>query len=556
VGLAKAWAVASTAYGELGFQAIYAMRLGNLPPELDPKKLQRRSRRLVLESKIVVGILLVLMGLGGGFALTPTVQQYLAPHATPGIYQVSLIAALLLLQLSFLWTTGIQVLPTLLGSRILATLETLPLPDRDLDWAGFFLFLRLFDIPAAAIIIGSPLGVGLALHSAPAALALVPGAVAVVVIALALALKTGSAFVRRVQGSPTGLGSSLLRWLFLMLWAVPAFAIYGFLSFSPEYLRYVSALAVTDPTAATAFLAVFPFPLALYPVLVAQGLAGSINVGIPTSGLVPLIVLGMFYLGLIYLLGVWLLRAPRRLAHSNPEGRTYRRPGPATLETQNPIGAMVLKDLRIASRVPAFAFIVLLPIIDAFVLGLSTYIGTPSSASIFNLGVAAVAFAAGLATIFGPAFFATEVLGYSYTRTLPLRARTLIAGKVMLVLLVYVLASTVVLAFTLARVFTPGVIVIFVLAELPALTAAALLEFGVLYRVSERRGLPITNLYTGAWWAMIVAIPGVIVAALPIAAFHLIAAPATGLTLMALASVVELLVFFLLALYWTAGRSR
>jgi hypothetical protein len=46
------------------------------------------------------------------------------------------------------------------------------------------------------------------------------------------------------------------------------------------------------------------------------------------------------------------------------------------------------------------------------------------------------------------------------------------------------------------------------------------------------------------------------VAALPIAAFHLIAAPATGLTLMALASVVELLVFFLLALYWTAGRSR
>jgi predicted permease len=556
VGRRDAWKIASVAYRELGFQAIYALRHGNLPPEMDPQDLQKRSRRLVLESKIIVSLLLIVMGLGGGFALTPTVQAFLAPAATPGLYQVSLLAALLLLQLSFLWTTGIQVLPTLLGSRILPTLEMLPLPERDLDWAGCFLFLRLFDLPALAIIVATPLGVGLALGSPLAGLALLPGAIGVVVLALVLALETGYAFVRRVQGSPTGARASVLRWTFLVLWTIPAFAIYGFLSFSPEFLRGLSALAVANPDAAVAVLAIFPFPLALLPVLVAGLLGPGVAIGVPLPAVGLLLALALGYLVLLGYLATWLVRAPRRLARAVPEGREPRTGAIARLEPRSPTGAMVLKDLRIASRVPGYAFIVLLPLIDALVLGLSTYVGTPSAANVFNLGVAAVSTAAFLATFFGPAFFATEVMGYSYTRTLPLRPRTLLAGKVLLVLLVYTLAATIVVAFTLARVFSPLIFLAFILAELPALSAAALLEFGILYRVSERRGLPLTNLYTGAWWATIVVIPGLVVIGLPLAAFGLIAAHATGITLMALASLAELAVVFLLTLYWTAGRAR
>jgi ABC-type Fe3+ transport system permease subunit len=51
--------------------------------------------------------------------------------------------------------------------------------------------------------------------------------------------------------------------------------------------------------------------------------------------------------------------------------------------------------------------------------------------------------------------------------------------------------------------------------------AAALLELGILFRRARARGLPITNLYAGAWYAVIVSIPGLVVAAAPLVAFQL-----------------------------------
>jgi predicted permease len=203
--------------------------------------------------------------------------------------------------------------------------------------------------------------------------------------------------------------------------------------------------------------------------------------------------------------------------------------------------AVLVKDLRTASRTPGFAFLILLPLLDALAIGLWTYSSNTTSANAFSLGSGAVATAALLATFFGPAFFAIEVMGYSYTRTLPIAQRSLLAGKIALIALLYLVSATVVLGVTIVKVDQPVVFLAFIAAEFPAVLGAAMTELGLLFIVARRRGLPIVNLYTGAWWLTLVAIPGVLLAGIPLVLYWVLSVgnPVNALYVMALVGLAE-----------------
>ncbi|MGD0250444.1 MAG: hypothetical protein ABSB97_06115, partial [Thermoplasmata archaeon] len=435
-----------------------------------------------------------------------------------GIFQAGLLTGLLSLDVAFLWWTGMQVLPTFLSSGVLPVLETLPIDDRTLGRAAGLLYLRLFDLPALTVLVATPVLVGFSLGPW-AGLAVLPGALAAVGFAIALSLVTGRFFVRRVQGSRGGGGSTVVRWAYLVLWLVPAFAMFGFVTAAPAFFGFLGRLSTHPPSlAGHLLLGAFPFSFATLPAVVSSGPAGF---GLDPVGWLFLAAASVGYL----LLAAWsVLRVFGSVRHVSvvppSSARSLRRPR-LDLAPQPVMLAVLTKDLRVASRTPGFAFLILLPILDALVLGLWTYVRVPGSAVASGLALAAVTIAALLATFFGPAFFAIEVLAYSYGRTLPLSDRSLLGGKVLLVALMYLVASGVVLGVTLTRVFDPLVFSLFVAAELPAVVAAALLELGILFRRARARGLPITNLYAGAWYAVIVSIPGLVVAAAPLVAFQL-----------------------------------
>jgi hypothetical protein len=128
------------------------------------------------------------------------------------------------------------------------------------------------------------------------------------------------------------------------------------------------------------------------------------------------------------------------------------------------------------------------------------------------------------------------VVAYSYGRTLPLPDRTLVLGKVALIAMIYLVAAGLVLAITDLRISDPWVFLGFILAELPAVMAASFLELGILLRRARRRGLPLVNLYTGAWVAVLVSIPGLFVASAPLVTFEVFrgAAGVVGVGAMAL----------------------
>ena len=533
--------LSDVAFTELSLQAIYASRQGNLLPPGPADALVARARRRVLQSKAVVSFVLGLLALGGAFALRSDIYRssFFPTPITPAMFQAGVLTGLLSLDVAFLWWTGMQVLPTFLASGVLPVLEPLPIDDRTLHRTAGLLYLRLFDLPALTVLIGTPLAVGVALGPW-AGVALVPGAVAVVAYALALSLLTGRFFVRRVQGSRGGGGRALLRWVFLVLWLVPAFAMFAFVIAGSTFFTLIGSLSQGGPTATGhLLLAAFPFTLASLPAAAASGTAG---LGIDLVGSVVLAGASLGYVLLSAWAVAWTMMSVRHVG-SVPTG--VAAPGSVarlSLRPTGPVLAVLTKDLRIASRTPGYAFLILLPILDALAIGLLTYVRGPGSSAAFGIALAAVVTAALLATFFGPAFFAIEVFAYSYGRTLPVSDRSLLAGKVVLVAAIYLVAGGTVLGITLARVFDPLVFTAFILAELPAVVAAAILELGILFRRSHARGLPITNLYAGAWYAFFVSIPGVLVAALPLVAYARLGTsdPSVGLLAMALVALAEL----------------
>jgi len=529
----RAWQLADPAYTELAFQAIYAVRQGNLPPTDRSEDLSRKARLRVLQSKLLVSALLGFLSMGSLLLLNPFAQQLFVSVMPQGLYVATVLGALVVLELTLLWWTGLQILPAFLASGIVPLLRTLPVDAVTLRRASLILLLRLFDAPAITCLVLTPLAAGIALDSAWAGLLLLPAVLAAVTFAISLALLSGRFFVRHIQGARGGLGPTALRWAYLVLWAVPAFAMYGFITIAPAFLRYVAALVIYGPSSSLdlIFLA-FPFPLTTLP---------AWGVGLPTSGafgldLAPIVVGALLYITALAATGWWLRTAPFRLAVETPLASLPTVPGTIRLRYGSIPVAVLRKDLRTASRSPGYAFLVLLPLLDAGALGIWTYVANPNPTDVFSLAAAAVSSAALLATFFGPAFFAVEVYGYSYTRTLPLPGRSLLLGKVALVAIIYLFSAAIVIALTLLRIFSPGLFLAFVAAEFPAILAAAFLEFGILFHRARRKGLPITNLFAGAWWAAAVSIPGLFVAGTPLVVYDLlrigargaIAAPAMG----------------------------
>ncbi len=519
LGWRGAFRVSKVVYDEFSFQSIYALKQGNTSAPLQERRggdPTEKARRRVAQSKGMVAFLLFMVISVGAIGLRA--QSALGLALTPVDYATSVIAGELLLIFSLLWMTGLQVAPTLLGSRVFPLLSTLPLSKKDMERVGFIVFLRIFDAPAIMAAIYLPLAVAVVTGSALAGLVLIPGTLVTVVLSCAISLVTARFFIVRVSGAEGGTpGSLALRWVYLLVWSLPSLAITAFVAFSLQILDLMSFWESANPGAFRTLLLVYPFPfaylasIALYPNLDAYHL------------LTDPVLWGTIALYIVVALGSlrWLRRAPVDLSLAAPRSTRSAHLRGTDLHVGRPSLAILHKDLRIASRTPGYAFLIILPLLDAFILGLSTVIENPAPAAAERFAIAAVTVAALLATFFGPAFFATEVLGFSFTRTLPIPRRTLLLGKASLILIIYVLAALLVMGLVAGRVGDPLPFILFAAAELPAVMAAAFFELGVLFHRAEKTGIPVTNLYSGAWWATLVVLPGLAVAGAPLVLYEL-----------------------------------
>src|SRR5271170_7780668 len=99
----RAWELADPAYTELAFQAIYAVRQGNLPPTDRTEDLSHTARVRVLQSKLLVSTLLGFLSLGSLLLLNPLAQRLFVSVMPQGLYVATVLGALVVLELTLLW---------------------------------------------------------------------------------------------------------------------------------------------------------------------------------------------------------------------------------------------------------------------------------------------------------------------------------------------------------------------------------------------------------------------------------------------------------------------
>ncbi len=499
-------------YREVTFQAIYALKSGNVFFSGDRKREQEGpavAQRRVLQSKLTVAVLFMLTFLASAFALRYG-REFFPTTLSTLYFDGTIISLVLVVLFSLVWITGLQVALPFVSSQATTALLVLPVTEEDAAWVSFLAFLRLFDAPLLTALIFFPMAVGLALSSVLAGAAVLPGVLATEVLALALSLLTAKFFSRSVSGASGGsLRSLAVRWLYLVLWTIPSLVITIFITFSVQIITALGDWELNAPLALQAVFALFPFPFGL----LAASFATPPVAGGPSNTVT--IALALVYFVVVAVSVRWILRAPLALSRITIVSGARRLAGTRLIVTR-PSMAILKKDLRIASRTPAYAFLLLLPLLDAFVLGLFTYLGSPAPILAQRYAFAGVTVAVLLATFFGPVFFATEVIGFSLTRTLPLSQRTLILSKTSLIALVYLMAFGVVAVLVASRVNDFPAFVLFAVIELPAVIAAAFLEIGVLLERAKRTGVPIASLYSGAWWTTLVVVPGLVVSVAPL----------------------------------------
>ncbi len=302
MGWREAWRWSGLAFQELSLQAIYAFRQGSIAPSVAAHDLVPRAERRVLQGKFVVGATLAL--LTAGAALLARAGPGVIPGVTiaPGAFSVGVVTGLLSLEVTFLWWTGLQILPTFLSSRILEVLTPLPIDARTFRRVAALLYLRLFDLPVAVVLVGTPVFLGLALGWR-AGVAIVPGAIGAVAFALALSLLTGRFFSHRVLGSRGGGGRTAVRWAYLVLWVAPAFALVAFVTAAPAFFGILGPVAAGVPSVGgSLLLAAFPVPFAALVAFVAPTGPG---IDLPAVG--KLLVLGSVtaYAALAGAAGLW-----------------------------------------------------------------------------------------------------------------------------------------------------------------------------------------------------------------------------------------------------------
>jgi len=185
------------------------------------------------------------------------------------------------------------------------------------------------------------------------------------------------------------------------------------------------------------------------------------------------------------------------------------------IKPQIPWLGIIRKDLRVASRAPSFASLFLLPAFQTIVLAILFF----SSGNLTPIVILSALIGISMITLFlPPTLLSIEGLASGFTRSLPMRKRTLISAKTLLSLVTY-LFSIVVLFFValflhrdLTLVLTYGLIQAF------AVAAGTMLELTLMTRRFWKEGFAVGNLYSRISIYILTMIQGFVVAALPIGA--------------------------------------
>jgi hypothetical protein len=503
------WRLSKVVYKEVTFQSIFSLRAGASMPRkanTDIKRLISNAELSTLMSKAITSIFIAIYGF---MVFLPLIFKTASPNVSLDLPIVGSVSSFLAVVLFLIVFMGLQVATSFMGSKITEILSPLPLSRQETSTVLFLSFLRIFDAPlicAIIVIISAYSVVG---GSFLGGLVAFLGIVVTEIFAIAITIGLARFFFSRVAGgSGRSKWQTLLRFVFMLVWIIPSLGTYLVINFAMQIVESFSAFAQIFSSFLYTLVLVYPFSYGfLVSFVTFGGVSDYLILGLSIAASFAYLAVAVYCMRWaafsIRKVGTGVVSSARQLVRD------------VIIQPQDPLFGIIRKDFRIASRSPSYASLFLLPAIQTIVLSLSF-------SSFGELGLTAtLGFLTGISMItllLPPTLFSIEGLASTYTRSLPLKKKTLIFSKTLLSTLTYVISIMVLtfVALFLGKDF--AVILIFGAVQVFSVAAANSLELIILANKFWKEGFAIGNIYARLSTYILIILPGLVVAIVPIMA--------------------------------------
>ncbi len=503
------WRLSSTIYKEVSFQSIFSLRAGSGLPQGTTANIERLVRNAWVSTLISKIVTTVFIGAFGLIVFLPmsTMSSQTYPRELTVVGSVSAFFAVVLFLIMFM---GLQVSTSLVSSKVVDVLGALPLSTKEISNIIFLSFIRIFDIPLIASAAVFLTAYFLAGGSILGGLCSLIGIGVTEIFALAFTVTSARFFYTKVaSGGGKSKWQTLLRFFFMIVWILPTFSAYFVINFADEIIQFFAFLTQSFSPILQVLALVYPFS---YGFIVSYV---TFFQGITPLVLALSITASIGYIFAAYVCLKWVTRTVRKLASVGTVAASRTIVQDTIIRPHVPWLGIIRKDLRIASRAPSYASLFLLPAVQTAILAISF-------SSFSEIGVAA---ALGILTgismitlLLPPTLVSMEGLASAYTRSLPMKKRTLIAAKTVLSVITYVISLVVLFAVSLFLGRDFFFVLVSGAVHLFSVSAATLLELTILINKFWKEGFAVGNVYARLHTYILILIPGFVLAFTPIVA--------------------------------------
>jgi predicted permease len=418
--LKEAWRISKIAATETSLKGNIQMSGGfaSVSAQQDPAKFVRNAKRALTTNKLVLSLFygltgvffpLMFIGFQSGFAL-----------AFAGISMFFLFG--LVMMISF----GLIFMTPFVSGETLTQLTGLPFSRDDLSLIGVLTFLRMLDIPVLVYILGFTLTYGLITGSIIGGAIVFGFSLANAIIGIFLAFFLSKVFYTRILSTGGSRLKSALRFVMILLYGM-TFAMFYLFSY---FLQLVPVLAslftfVQNPAYVWVTL-IYPFPFTYLIAIVTT--SNTLLPSLSSTQSILAIIASGFYLIVAYFLFKRGWRALRQLAL----GEIVMAPKLAGRRSEIRVGvggifsSMFKKDLKLASRNPAYAMFLIMPVVGVILF--TTIVFGSDLVRVRNVMIALL-YSSFFTSFFSLTLMWSESRGVSVLAQLPISTRRIVQAK-------------------------------------------------------------------------------------------------------------------------------
>lgn len=477
MNLLEAWKISKITYQEIAFNAMlqankYRLDFGRYKNAI---KFMKMIKRNALLNKVIISIFL-LIG-----SISPYISLIFLRNNLEGALSVALSISLLI-SFAFILFYEMQLLPYLINASGIQALRLFPLNDKEISFISMLTLLRTIDYPILSIIIGQAILQLITKNVILTALIMLLSLLNIG-FAISAALFFSKLFYKFVfSGSKWG----FIRFIYTLTWGLGISVIYFLPNILQSFAPYIESIMTNTSTDFILFTLLYPFPLVLL---------------ITNSTLIspPIIMMSIFYLLII------ILSIKNTISFVQNVVLDYRLNIKSVgsnirIKIRNTIIAIMLKDLRLASRTPNLAFIFVLPLLEVLFIITRFSFQFPSDInSVIDYRVISGILIGGfLSILVSVLLLSSEFASIIFTSTLPIKTRTILLAKAFFSILTYAPVLIIFLIFSKS-----AIVFLFTIFSIIPIMAGSLLSPTLLLLITSEGNLAAPSLFASPIHALI-----------------------------------------------------